>query len=159
MRDAMLVSSHLEKFERVDAALARLDPVADHELWIWGAMTACTNLLNAALHCCGSSVETDSFHSQVSGVYVRPDRVSGGLTDAMHAPGDVMHFGQPLLAHAPPAAVLEACAALQVLEGLRDPYVRGCEPVPADADAGWREAYVRCVSLLMPIAGHRGAPC
>jgi hypothetical protein len=149
----MRVPSHLEKFRRLDAVLNRLDPVADRELWIWTAMNACTNLLNAALHHCGATRETDSFHTQVSGLYAVPDRARGGLSDALHPPGDVMHFGQPPIAAALPAAIERAGAALQALEDLRERFVRGNEPVPPDAERGWRQSYAVCTAELAAVLG------
>ena len=69
----MKIASHIDKFRRLDALKQRLDSEADRELWIWTAMNACTHLLNAALHQCGATDETDSFHSQVEGLYAVPD--------------------------------------------------------------------------------------
>jgi len=154
----MKVESHLDKFRRLDALLVRLDPVADCELWIWTAINACTNLLNAALHRAGASNETDSFHTQAEGLYAVPDRARGGLTDALHAPGDIMHVGQPPLAVPLPPDVASACAALAVLENLREPHVRGSDPVPAGAEDQWRDAYRRCVAQLrLALASDRRA--
>ena len=145
----MKIESHLEKFRRLDAALARLDPVADAELWIWTAMNGCTNLLNAALHRCGASAERDGFHTQIDGLYAVPDRRGGGtLADAVESPGDVMHVGQPPLATPLPPTIERACAALRVLEDLREPHVRGSEPVPPGAVRRWHDAYRQCVGQL-----------
>lgn len=149
----MKVESHLEKFRRLDAMLARLDPIEDREVWIWTAMNSCTHLLNAALHRCGVSAETDSFHTQVNGLYAVPDRETGGLVDALHPPGDVMHVGQPPLSTPLPPAVERACTALRVLEDLREPHVRGSEPVPPGAEQLWRDAYRRCVTELSDATG------
>src|SRR6185437_6733231 len=68
-RRAMKIETHIDKFHRLDAALGRLRPDADCELWIWTAMNACVNLLNAALHRARLTEETDSFHTQVEGLY------------------------------------------------------------------------------------------
>src|SRR5678815_478180 len=94
----MKIESHLAKFHRLDATLRKLDPGTDQELWIWTAMNAGVHLLNAALHDCSATIDTDSFHSQVEGLYAVPDRASGRLRDVMHVPGDVMHVGQPTIA-------------------------------------------------------------
>ncbi|MEP7206756.1 MAG: hypothetical protein ABI920_07445 [Casimicrobiaceae bacterium] len=154
----MKIESHLEKFRRMDDLLARLDPVADPELWIWTAMNSCTNLLNAALHRCGASAEADSFHTQTDGLYAVPDRRNGGFVDAIDPPGDVMHVGQPALAMPLPAAVERACAALRVIEDLREPYVRGSESVPTAAARDWHEAYRRCVAELREAASLQDSP-
>ena len=69
----MKIEAHIAKYYRLDDALARLRPDVDYELWVWTAMNACVNLLNAALHRAGITDETDSFHTQVEGLYARPD--------------------------------------------------------------------------------------
>src|SRR5688500_7640624 len=104
----MLIAAHIEKFRRLDAMLQRLDLEPDRELWIWTAMNAATHLLNAALHHTDLTLPTDSFHSQVEGLYCVPDRANGTLADAIHPPGDVMHFGQPPLGRTAPAAIERA---------------------------------------------------
>jgi hypothetical protein len=144
----MNVQSHLDKFRRLDAAVTRLDPERDPELWIWAAMNACTHLLNAALHRSGASTETDSFHTQIDGLYAVPDRQRGLLSDAIHAPGDVMHVGQPPLAAPLPSHIERACEALRIIENLREPYVRGDQVPPQGVERQWRDAYRTCVSLL-----------
>jgi hypothetical protein len=156
----MKVAAHLDKFRRLDAMLPRLDPVDDRELWIWTARNAGVPLLNAALHRQGVTRETDSFHSQVEGVYAVPDRVSGALRDEAHEPGDVMHVGQPALPGPLPAAIERACAALRAIEDLREPYVRGSERVAPGEESRWRDAYARCVGELKSTfeAGQPGAP-
>jgi hypothetical protein len=144
----MKVDTHIDKFRRLDAALSRLRPDADCELWIWTAMNAGVNLLNAALHRTGLTDETDSFHTQVEGLYARPDRLRGTVTDAIHPPGDVMHAGQPPLASPPPDAIAKASEALARIEDLREPFVRGSDtPVPG-ATAEWERAYRTCVDQL-----------
>ena len=149
----MKVESHLDKFHRLDAMLARLDSVSDRELWIWTAMNAGVHLLNAALHRHGITWETDSFHSQVEGVYAVPDRATGTLRDDMHAPGDVMHVGQPALPGRLPPAIERAAAALRLIEDLREPYVRGSEHAPPGAETRWQRAYGTCVAELLAALG------
>lgn len=144
----MKVASHLEKFRNLDATLRRLDPRTDCELWIWTAMNAGVHLLNAALHRAGATRETDSFHTQVEGLYAVPDRDGGKMTDVLHPPGDVMHVGQPPIEAPLSAAVEKACTALKIIEDLREPHVRGCEPVAADAAQAWQRAYRECLDSL-----------
>ena len=147
----MKVATHIEKFNRLDDALARLSAEADHELWIWTAMNACVNLLNAALHRSGLTNETDSFHTQVEGLYARPDRSTGTLADAIHAPGDVMHAGQPALATPLPHAIAKASAALALIEDLREPFVRGNREPNAALLADWERAYRTCTGELRAV--------
>ena len=144
----MKIAAHLEKFDRIDATLGRLDLADDPELWIWTAMSAATHLLNAALHACGATRETDSFHTQAMGLYAVPLREHGGFRDEMHEPGDVMHVGQPPISTPLPEAISGACAALQILEELRETHVRGSEPIPPGAAERWSVAYASCVQGL-----------
>ena len=144
----MKFESHIVKFRNLDAALQRLDPRADCELWIWTAMNAGVHLLNATLHRAGATRETDSFHTQVEGLYAVPERDAGNMTDVIHPPGDVMHVGQPPIEAPLSAAVEKACAALKIIEDLREPHVRGSEPVAADAAQAWQRAYRECVGGL-----------
>ena len=149
----MKITSHIKKFRRLDAIKRRLDPETDTELWIWSAMNACTQLLNAALHHCGLTKEIDSFHTQVEGLYAVPKRDNGALIDSQHPPGDVMHVDQPAIARPWPPAIDHACAALRVIEDLRKPYVRGSEPVKREATIQWELAYSECVAQLSKVLG------
>jgi hypothetical protein len=144
----MKIDAHIDKFTRLDDALARLRPRVDYELWIWTAMNACVNLLNAALHRSGLTDETDSFHTQVEGLYARPDRVRGTVSDAIHAPGDVMHAGQPALGTPLPDAIARASSALALIEDLREPFVRGSGAPTAVQTAEWERAYRTCIREL-----------
>lgn len=152
----MKIAAHLEKFRRLDATLGRLDPRVDCELWIWTAMNAGVHLLNAALHHAGATHETDSFHTQVEGLYAVPDRARGTVADAMHLPGDVMHVGQPPIGGTLPSAIAHACVSLKLIEDLREPHVRGSEPVEAHADRIWQRAYRDCVECLHAALGAPG---
>lgn len=133
----------------------RLDIQADCELWIWTAMNAGSHLLNAALHHVGATQETDSFHTQVEGLYCVPDRTNGTVRDIVHAPGDIMHIGQPLIESQLPPAVDEACAMLQIIENLREPYVRGSRPTSSAETKQWRHAYQSCVVQLASVLDGR----
>jgi hypothetical protein len=148
---SMKIASHLEKFRRLDATLRRLDPGRDQELWIWTAMNAGVHRLNAALHACGATAESDSFHSQVEGLYAVPDRTIGTLHDAMHAPGDVMHVGQPPLAAPLPPGIDRGSIALRMIEDLRERFVRGSERADAQSQRDWRAGYATCVRELLAV--------
>lgn len=153
----MKIASHLEKFRRLDATLRRLEPGRDQELWIWTAMNAGVHLLNAALHACNATTESDSFHSQVEGLYAVPDRATATLRDAMHAPGDVMHVGQPPLAPPLPVGIERASAALRTIEDLRERFVRGSRRADERMQHDWRAAYATCTRELLAVletAGH-----
>ena len=149
----MKIAAHLDKFRHLDATLERLDPRVDCELWIWTAMNAGVHLLNAALHHTGATCETDSFHTQVEGLYAVPDRARGTVAVAIHPPGDVMHVGQPPVAGPLPSAIERACASLKLIEDLREPHVRGSEPVEPNAERTWQRAYGDCVDSLHATLG------
>jgi len=147
------IDAHLLKFRRLDAMLARLDPVVDRELWIWTAMNAGVHLINAALHHTGTTDESDSFHTQVEGLYAVPERGCGTLRDCVQTPGDVMHVGQPPLAKPIPVPIMLAGEALRMIEDLREPYVRGAATPPVGAEQRWREAYAACTTGLCGLLG------
>jgi hypothetical protein len=144
----MKTAAHLEKFRRLHSVVQRLDIRNDCELWIWTAMNACSHLLNAALHHVGATEEIDSFHSQVEGLYCVPDRTNGTTRDTVHVPGDVMHVNQPPIRGPLPAGIRNACAMLQIIENLREPYVRGSQPVSVNEVGQWKHAYRTCVIEL-----------
>jgi len=141
-------SSHIAKFRRLDAALAKLDAQGDSELWIWTAMNACVNLLNAALHQAGLTQESDLFHTQVEGVYARPDRSAGTLSDVSAPPGDVMHAGQPALSTPLPDGLQKASLALASIEDLRETFVRGGDVPTKMMTEEWQRAYRSCRAEL-----------
>jgi hypothetical protein len=141
-------SSHIAKFRRLDAALGKLDAEKDSELWIWTAMNACVNLLNAALHHYGLTRESDLFHTQVEGVYARPDRTAGTLMDVTAPPGDVMHAGQPALATPLPDELQRASLALGLIEDLREDFVRGSQAPTKPMTKEWQLAYHSCRAEL-----------
>lgn len=153
----MKISAHLEKYRRLQTSLRLFDPRSDSELWIWTAMNAGVHLLNAALHHVGATDEVDSFHTQVEGLYVVPDRKNGTFADMIHAPGDVMHVGQPPIERPMPAAVELASRSLRIIEDLRETYVRGSEPIRDGAEEEWRRAYEGCVRPLLGVLGLSGA--
>jgi hypothetical protein len=147
----MNIAAHVEKFRRLDATLAKLEPRTDQEMWIWTAMNAGVHLLNAALHACGATQAQEAFHTQVEGLYVVPDRGTGALRDAMQPPGDVMHVGQPPIAAPLPAGIERGSAALRTIEDLRERFVRGDERAGADLQNEWTAAYATCVRELRAV--------
>ena len=149
----MKIATHIEKFRRLDEARGRFRADVDYELWIWTSMQACVNLLNAALHQAGVTEETDSFPTQVPGLYARPDRATGTLTDVVHGPGDVMHADDPILATSVPEAIAKASAALALIEGVREQYARGNEVFRPEAIPDWDRAYRICMSELSRVLG------
>lgn len=142
----MYIGSHLEKVERIETLLARLDPLEDFELWAWMCMTAATHAVNAALHRLGSTREDGNYSYHVIGLYVVPPRENGRWQKKACPPGDIVHVDAPPAPGRVPAKMAEAYAALRRLEDLREPYVRGAEPVTRELVERTREAYRTCIA-------------
>ena len=68
-----------------------------------------------------------------------------------------MHVNQPPVGRPRPPAVERACAALKILEDLREPYVRGNQPVADGAAGQWELAYAECVAQLSAALGTSAA--
>lgn len=100
----MKISEHLEKAAAFERALARLDALADGELYAVFLMRAGTNRLNAALHALG--ITTD-----------------GAAT--REKPGDLNHTYKPRLDTPLPETLKETFVDLAYIENLRPDYVRG----------------------------------
>lgn len=145
----MLVHEHVAKVARFLGVRQRLDPVEDFELWYWTTLSACTNAYNAALHVAGVTEAGPWFCTQMPDVYETPDG-TGGTTSAIRFDGDVIHVGMPPTDKPLPEAVASAATALQVLEAVRDPCVRGdLEPSAAFTE--------RCETALRQCLGASAA--
>jgi hypothetical protein len=92
--------------------------------------------------------ESDLFHTQVEGVYGRPDRSAGTITDVTAAPGDVMHAGQPALSTPLPAGLQRASQALASIEDVREAFVRGSQEPTASMTEEWQRTYLSCRAEL-----------
>jgi hypothetical protein len=129
----MKVLSHFEKIAKLEALRARLDPLADFELWFWAGMNAGTHAVNAALHHAGATRDDDVFPTQ-PGVYLVP-QPDGSLRPKLHPLGDVLHVGRPKLEAPVPEDIAKMMQAMEIIEHHRDPCVRGeREPTPEIAN-------------------------
>jgi hypothetical protein len=129
----MDMTSHLDKIRKLEALRARLDPMADFELWFWSAMNAGTHAVNAALHHAGVTRPDDVFPTQ-PGVYLVP-QVDGSLQPSFHPLGDILHVGRPKVERPVPDDVASMMKEMEVIEHHRDPCIRGERtPTPAIAD-------------------------
>lgn len=141
----MLVSSHLEKIEHFEAAMAKLEPLADFELWFWSAMVSGTNAVNAALHLADVTPAEHAFPSQ-PGVYMVPD--AQGYRSTLRAIGDVLHVGRPPIRAFVPPDIHRMMKTMETIEAFRDPCTRGdMQPSPAIV-AACDAAYRECIQLL-----------
>lgn len=100
----MKISAHLEKADAFERSLARLDPVADTELFVVFLMRACTNRLNAALHALDFTTEATAGNGRI---------------------GDLNHTYKPRLDTAPPEELRPVFERLSHIEELRADFVRG----------------------------------
>lgn len=142
----MHIDAHLHKIATLTRSRARLDPMADFELWFWAGMQAGTHALNAALHHAGLTEPSAAFAMQ-PGVYEVP-QPDGTLKPQLLPPGDVLHLGRPRIEGELPADVQEMARAMEVIEHYRDPCVRQGQPwtpaIAAECDAALRQ----CLALL-----------
>jgi hypothetical protein len=110
----MKIAEHIRKAECFEAALSRLDPLADGEIYAVFLMRAATNRLNAAMHALGETTD-------------------GAATDAKL--GDLNHTYKPPLKTAVPAPLARSFVELAFIENLRPDIVRG----PVDMDRATAE--------------------
>lgn len=142
----MKIAAHLEKAKRMDAVRGRLDPLEDFELWFWMSMCGGTHALNAALHRVGATDGGDYFCTQSIDVYLEPAG-AGEYRHALRYGCDLIHVGMPKLEAPIPAPLEQACAAMQVLEELRDPCIRGDAAITPAVVAAVDNAYRTCLRL------------
>lgn len=100
----MEIAEHIRKAEAFEAALGRLDPVQDGELYAVFLMRAATNRLNAALHALGTTTD-------------------GRATEAKL--GDLNHTYKPPLKTPVPTPLAASFVQLAFIENLRPDIVRG----------------------------------
>jgi hypothetical protein len=108
------IEEHIRKAEAFEAAMSRLDPVADGEIYAVFLMRAATNRLNAAMHALGETTD-------------------GAATEARL--GDLNHTYKPPLKAPVPAPLARSFVELAFIENLRPEIVRG----PADMDRATAE--------------------
>jgi hypothetical protein len=103
----MKIEDHLQKAERIDRSMQRLDRDEDYEMLLEACMLAGTHLLNAALH-------------------------RAGIT-AVGA--DLLHSDKPPLDASVPGDIGRIMKALKPIEDLRPGYLRNVKAwQPADGD-------------------------
>jgi hypothetical protein len=141
----MLISSHLDKINRLNDVRRRLDPLADFELWFWSTMVAGTNAVNAALHQAGLTPEESAFPSQPGVYYVLKD---AGYQPVLKAKGDVLHVGRPPIEGPVPEDVHLMMEAMEQIEKYRDPCTRGDTNPSAEIVERCETAYRQCLQLL-----------
>lgn len=100
----MKINEHLEKADAFERSLAKLDPIADTELFVVFLMRVCTNRLNAALHGLNFTTEAPAGSGRI---------------------GDLNHTYKPKLDAALPEELRSVFERLSYIEELRTDFVRG----------------------------------
>jgi hypothetical protein len=154
----MRIDSHVAKVERLDIVRQRLDPTEDFELWFWASLTGGMNALNASLHAVGATNDGPYFSTQVVDIYLQADPVSGTWTPTIRFDGDIMHVGLQTIEKPLPQVLEQACKALEVLEAVRDPCVRGDREITKGVIDACETAYRDCLRLTMPVVRSAGRP-
>lgn len=152
----MNIASHFRKVERFERIRAKLDPVADCELWYWAMLNGSVHAVNAALHALGATVEEECYAHNVP-VYVERD--SRGRWEPVVRPfGDLEHVDNPELEAMLPPALKKAGLAVRRIERVREPILRGTlKPSKVVLDTvrqAYDEAIAECRRL---VAAKRGA--
>jgi hypothetical protein len=128
----MKIEEHIRKAEAFEATLARLDPLADGELYSVFLMRAATNRVNAALHALGATTDGPATATQV---------------------GDLNHTYKPPLKAPVPGPLAAAFTELAFIENLRPDFVRGPKPMDAATAARARAAFARIKDDTAAILG------
>lgn len=150
----MDIASHLEKVKRFERYRDRLDPEKEFEMWYWMSLSGGTSAVNAAQHAAGLTDDGDYFCTQSVDVYMR-----GGKRDDPDSwkPGfmwdvDVIHIHMPEISKPLTPRLEKAYAAMQVLEDVRDPCVRGgrkiTKKIIRDVDAAFTTAVALCREVV-----------
>lgn len=141
----MMISSHLKKIERFEAAMASLDPIEDFELWFWSVMVSGTNAVNAALHLVEVTPAEHAYPSQ-PGLYYVPD--GSDYKPILKKLGDVLHVGRPAIEAPVPPDVHQMMEAMEKIETYRDPCTRGGMVPTPEIVKTCEEAYRDCMQIL-----------
>ena len=155
----MDIASHLEKLERFERARHKLDPEMEFEMWYWMSLSGGTNAINAALHAAKLTADGDYFPTQSVDVYLQ-----GGRHDEPQSwkpkfmwDVDVIHIHMPDVSKPLTPKLEQAYAAMQVLEDVRDPCVRGGRKITKKIVREVDAAYTAAVALCREIVAEAGA--
>ena len=126
----MKINDHLEKADAFERSLAKLDPIADTELFVVFLMRACTNRLNAVLHGLDFTTEAPAGNGRI---------------------GDLNHTYKPKLDTAPPEELRPAFERLSYIEELRTDFVRGPKLLTETEVAECRAAHAEITARISRI--------
>ena len=145
----MDITSHLEKLKRFEHARNKLDPQTEFEMWYWMSLSGGTSAINAALHAAKLTGDGDYFSTQSVDVYLH-----GGKH---HQPDswkptfmwdvDLIHIHMPEISKPLTPKLQQAYDAMQVLEDVRDPCVRGDRKITKKIVRDVERAFTTTVAL------------
>ena len=150
----MDIASHLEKVKRFERARGKLNPETEFEMWYWMSLSGGTSAINAALHAAKLTDDGDYFTTQSVDVYMQ-----GGKHDKPESwkpkfmwDVDVIHIHMPDISKPLTPKIKKAYAAMQVLEDVRDPCVRGdrkiTKKIVRDVDTAFTAAVALCKEVV-----------
>ena len=143
----MKIPEHIIKWRRFEAVRARLDPMADFELWFWTMLSSGTAVLNAALHAAGVTRENELFATQIPHVYaVRGE--AGRCSQELANFCDLIHVDIPRLECSLPIDLDRAFAAMRTIESFRDPCIRSDTPVTSEVVSLCQSSYAELLDAL-----------
>ncbi|MSP67331.1 MAG: hypothetical protein EXQ96_04385 [Alphaproteobacteria bacterium] len=152
----MKIDAHLEKLRNTESVRRRLDPKADYELWYWMTLTGGTAAINAALHSVGATDDGDYWCTQAPDIYLGPGKKPGEFTPSFRRRADIIHVHMPDVSAKLPPELDEAIRAMDVLEEVRDPYIRGDAIVTQEVVDRVDGAYRKAVELAREIVAKSG---
>lgn len=150
----MDIASHLEKVKRFERARQKLNPETEFEMWYWMSLSGGTSAINAALHAAKLTDAGDYFTTQSIDIYMQ-----GGKHDKPESwkpkfmwDVDVIHIHMPEISKPLTPKIKKAYAAMQVLEDVRDPCVRGgrkiTKKIVRDVDTAYAAAVTLCKEVV-----------
>ncbi|MBH61414.1 MAG: hypothetical protein CL569_02975 [Alphaproteobacteria bacterium] len=155
----MDIASHLEKVKRFERARAKLDPMTEFEMWYWMSLSGGTSAINAALHAAKLTDDGDYFCTQSVDVYMQ-----GGKHDKPESwkpkfmwDVDLIHIHMPDISKPLTPKMKRAYAAMQVLEDVRDPCVRGGKKITKKVVRDVQTAYTTAVTLCQEVVDEAAA--
>ena len=154
----MDIASHLEKVERFERARAKLDPITEFEMWYWMSLSGGTSAVNAALHASKLTDDGDYFCTQSVDVYMQGGK--HGSPDSWKPKFmwdvDLIHIHMPEISKPLTPEMKKAYAAMQVLEDVRDPCVRGGKTITKKIVRDVEAAYTTAVTLCQEVIDKAG---
>lgn len=149
----MNIASHLEKLKRFEHARGKLNPLTEFEMWYWMSLSGGTSAINAALHAAKLTGDGDYFTTQSVDVYLyggKHDQAASWKPTFMWDV-DLIHIHMPEISKPLTPTLKQAYQAMQVLEDVRDPCVRGDKRITKKIVRDVERAYTSALALCQEI--------